>query len=174
MFQYQMIPPSVNLKTPNPLIRWDQYKLIVPSQAVELPSRASKTLVAMTSSGIGGANAHVVIESPSLPARKSRLATDIILLAVGGLTPRSTTALCETYAKLIQNNLCDAFDLAALSGRQTRQTTWRTFAVVKKEEVNSISFPRPVNVPSKRPPVVLVFSGQGPQFLDSKSWFASI
>ncbi|KIJ44548.1 hypothetical protein M422DRAFT_145361, partial [Sphaerobolus stellatus SS14] len=54
-FQTGIIPPNVNLKTPNPAIRWDQYRLRPVTEPTPITSRSSDghALVSITSSGIG-------------------------------------------------------------------------------------------------------------------------
>ncbi|KAI0068531.1 hypothetical protein BV25DRAFT_1817381 [Artomyces pyxidatus] len=163
-----LIPPNVNFTTPNPAIRWEEYKLRVPTQATKLPCRSpsGRSLVAMTSSGIGGANGHCVVESapPSAPVDSSfwsRGANIPSLLIAGGLSPRSAAAVAESLSSTIARQLQDAQLLVRTFGRRSRSMTWRTFSVVKGSEMSA--FPEPALAPKTPQPVVFVFSGQGPQ-----------
>ncbi|KAF4945826.1 hypothetical protein FGADI_11645 [Fusarium gaditjirri] len=56
------IPPNINFKTPNPKIPWEEAKLKVPLKATSWPTDKLER-VAVNSFGIGGANAHVILES---------------------------------------------------------------------------------------------------------------
>ncbi|KAF9468229.1 hypothetical protein BDZ94DRAFT_1294300 [Collybia nuda] len=172
MFHHQIIPPHINLEEPNPAIRWGAYDLIVPLDPTPLPSRGENTLVAMSSSGIGGANAHVVLESYAqcIPNHGPTM-RQFFLLSAGGLSPRSA----ETVAKSIVS-ISSTLDQNALSileaklARQTRQMTWRTFIIVNSStDATSRSeshpeFPPPSLCPRSKPPIIFVFSGQGPQY----------
>ncbi|KIJ30975.1 hypothetical protein M422DRAFT_109557, partial [Sphaerobolus stellatus SS14] len=62
-FQTGIIPLNVNLKTPNPAIRWDHYRLRPVTEPTPITSRSSDghPLVSITSSGIGGVNGHALI-----------------------------------------------------------------------------------------------------------------
>ncbi|KAI0068519.1 ketoacyl-synt-domain-containing protein [Artomyces pyxidatus] len=161
-----IIPPNVNFTTPNPAIHWEEYRFRVPTEATKLSCRSSsgRSLVAMTSSGIGGANGHCVVESapPSIPARSSfwsDSASIPSLLIAGGLSPRSVTSIAESLSSAGPHQ--DTQTLARTFGRRARSMTWRTFSVVTNGKMSA--FPEPALVPKTSRPVVFVFSGQGPQ-----------
>ncbi|KAI0068636.1 hypothetical protein BV25DRAFT_1910396 [Artomyces pyxidatus] len=168
ILQTGIIPPNVNFTTPNPAIHWEEYKFRVPTEATKLPCRSpsGRSLVAMTSSGIGGANGHCVVESapPSAPVRQSFwIDGDVApsLLIAGGLTPRSATAFAESLSSAAFRK--DDQSLARTLGRRSRSMTWRTFSVVTNGQLSS--FPEPALIPKVSRPTVFVFSGQGPQHL---------
>ncbi|GAA1289420.1 hypothetical protein GCM10009609_65930 [Pseudonocardia aurantiaca] len=60
-----LIPPQLNLTTPNPHIAWEQLPLTVPTTAT--PWRAERRIAGVSSFGFGGTNAHTVIESAAAP-----------------------------------------------------------------------------------------------------------
>ncbi|KIJ23766.1 hypothetical protein M422DRAFT_195526, partial [Sphaerobolus stellatus SS14] len=102
-FQTGIIPPNVNLKTPNPAIRWDQYRLRPVTEPTPITSRSSDghPLVSITSSGIGGLNAHALIQGPpcrSQPEAISTTSQHPVLFVAGGLSPRSSAAVVEEIA----------------------------------------------------------------------------
>ncbi|KAI0653728.1 ketoacyl-synt-domain-containing protein [Cubamyces menziesii] len=174
MFETGIIPPNANFHTPNPAIKWKEYKLRVPVEPEPLPARAAsgRALVAMTSSGIGGSNASAVIQgSPAVQPKPSAfwrqgLAEVPLLFIAGGLSPRSTAAVGSDIAEKSQSWTGDAvgdleMQIARAYGRRARSMTWRSFAVKKGETVTK--FTEPILAPRIAPPVVFVFSGQGPQ-----------
>ncbi|PCH38980.1 thiolase-like protein [Wolfiporia cocos MD-104 SS10] len=165
-----VIPPNVNLHTLNPAIKWGEYKFRVPLDATPIIPRSSsgKLLVSISSSGIGGANGHVVVESPprpytngSLQASKSRP----ILLVAGGLTPRSAASVAESLAETAGRDGIDAAALSTTCGRRGRQMIWRTYSVIRHGEP-VCQFPLPVIAPREQQPIVFLFSGQGPQHVN--------
>ena len=125
----------------------------------------------MTSSGIGGANGHCVVEGPPPPlARQTEFWMSSVkvpaLLVSGGLSPRSTTALASALNNALATPNCEDAALARVFGRRARSMTWRSCAVSQAGQ--SATFGEPVLAPKTRPPIVFVFSGQGTQYFDSE------
>ncbi|KAL6857563.1 hypothetical protein ACO1O0_005003 [Amphichorda felina] len=58
------IPPNIKFVTPNPKIPFKEKKLMVPTEPVPWPANRMER-ISVNSFGIGGANAHVVLESAS-------------------------------------------------------------------------------------------------------------
>jgi acyl transferase domain-containing protein len=166
-----LIPPNVNLTTKNPAIKWEEYRLKVVDRICRLPT-SSLPLVAMTSSGIGGANGHAVIESP--PPAHNILATESFwrsgakeradLLVLGGLSPRSTTSIAQDAQSLVgSSHLRDA---ALTYGRVSRSMTWRSWGIARQDQ--KTDFSEPVLASKAKRPIVFVFSGQGSQHFESE------
>ncbi|PCH35877.1 ketoacyl-synt-domain-containing protein [Wolfiporia cocos MD-104 SS10] len=165
-----LIPPNVNLHTLNPAIKWGEYKFRVPLDATPITPRSSsrKLLVSISSSGIGGANGHVVVESSPRPYTNGSLQASRnrpILLVAGGLTPRSAASVAESFIATAGRDGVDAAALSTTCGRRGRQMIWRSYSVVRHGESVS-QFPPPVMAPREQPPIVFLFSGQGPQHLN--------
>ncbi|KAF9466964.1 polyketide synthase [Collybia nuda] len=168
IFETGYIPPNVNLRNLNPAIAWDRYRLRVPTEPTKLPARHSsgRSLISMTSSGIGGSNGHAVIEGPPVKfALTQKTTIRPILYVVGGLSPRSASLVASDLADAVIQGEAHRLDLASIYGRRSRQMTWRTFAVWSPEKP-TLEFPSPILTPRSKPPVVFVFSGQGPQHFD--------
>ncbi len=172
IFSSGTIPPNVNFRIPNPAIKWSQYRLCVPVEPEPLRCRSGngRSLVAMTSSGIGGANGHAVLEGPPEFKRSEPFwiaNTELpVLFVVGALSPRSASALGEAVL-ITARDSSGAASLARLVGRRARSMTWRSFAVTAGAG-KTVSFSKPIIVPKTRPPIVFVFSGQGTQHFHSK------
>ena len=172
----------MNLKTLNPSIRWREYRLrvLMEPEPLRARSQSGRPLVAMTSSGIGGANGHVVIEGAP-PQRHRRqfwrersFSRIPVLLVAGGLSPRSTIAVGEALSREMDTR--DRAKLPSLSlgrtlGRRARSMTWRSWAVVGPDMLPNVGprFNDPILSPKTRPPIVFVFSGQGSQHFNSTS-----
>jgi acyl transferase domain-containing protein len=167
MFETGLIPPNVNLSTPNPAIRWKEYNMRVPTDVLKLSRRSGNSLIAMTSSGIGGSNGHVVLEAPPQQARPlGRSEARPLLLIAGGLSPQTASAVAVAVALAASGVFEDLSSLSTIYGRRSRQLTWRTFATwVPGEE--TIEFPPPTLSARIKAPIVFVFSGQGPQHFNS-------
>ncbi|GJJ14254.1 putative PKS-like protein biosynthetic cluster [Clathrus columnatus] len=173
-----IIPPNVNLLNPNPRIRWEDYMLNVPTTPVPLRCRSQtgKSLIALCGSGIGGANGHVVLESPpefSRPFNESpsNRRSPYTLFMAGGLSPRSATVITQDIQNLIvEYPDHDSLDFLSMTyGRRSRQLTWRSFAVHSSESnppTELLKFSPPNLSPREKPPVIFVFAGQGPQHFE--------
>ena len=66
--QKRAVPPTIHLKTPNPKIKFQEWNITPVTESLPLASDKPLT-VGINSFGFGGANAHVVLQTP--PAEKS-------------------------------------------------------------------------------------------------------
>ncbi|PYI12621.1 hypothetical protein BO78DRAFT_457054 [Aspergillus sclerotiicarbonarius CBS 121057] len=64
------IPPNINFSTPNPKIPFREANMEVPVDALVWPSKSPRR-VSVNSFGIGGANAHAILESPASFVRQA-------------------------------------------------------------------------------------------------------
>ncbi|KAJ6492508.1 ketoacyl-synt-domain-containing protein [Mycena vitilis] len=169
MFETGSIPPNVNFHNPNPAIGWNEYKLRVPVETTVLPKRSVNGLhlVSMASTGIGGANGHCVVESPPPlgdPKTFWCFGVDVPhLFIAGGLSPHSLESIIQN----IMSTRLDTDDLPLIStiyGRRSRSMLWRSFGIASKG--SQIAFAASNLIPRVTPPLVFVFSGQGPQYFD--------
>ncbi|EFQ25774.1 KR domain-containing protein [Colletotrichum graminicola M1.001] len=68
--EHGIIPPNIFFDTPNPLIPWADARLQVPVDALPWPTGRRKR-VSVNSFGVGGSNAHVILEAASTGRPKS-------------------------------------------------------------------------------------------------------
>jgi acyl transferase domain-containing protein/NADPH:quinone reductase-like Zn-dependent oxidoreductase/acyl carrier protein len=64
VLQNRCVPPTIHLKKPNPNIRFEEWGLQVVTETTKLPEKGTLT-VGINSFGFGGANAHVILQSPT-------------------------------------------------------------------------------------------------------------
>ncbi|KAJ7157757.1 putative polyketide synthase [Mycena filopes] len=165
IFQHRMIPPNVNLSVPNPAIKWQEYNLRVPVHPTPLSPSGNPTLISLASSGIGGSNGHVVLESapppPSFTRSEQQIAGPVLLMAAG-LSPRSASTIAEHITEILDTAPRSEYPAASTTlGRRAKQMNWRSYAVATPG--SAISFSTPQYSGRDKNPVVFVFSGQGPQ-----------
>jgi len=170
ILEHKLIPPNAHLTTRNPKILWDQHRLHVPLEPTPLGCRSDfgRSLISLASSGIGGSNGHVVVESaPEVPVPNGRLASDVpILFPVGALTPRSVQSLSDSLISLLMSDASPAaLSQAVAHSRRARQNPWRTYFLFSPHSDQRPKVAAPVMAPSTPPPVVFVFAGQGPQHI---------
>ncbi|OSX62596.1 hypothetical protein POSPLADRAFT_1055969 [Postia placenta MAD-698-R-SB12] len=167
IFQSRQIPPNVNIKELNPAIQWLKYQLRVPRSTTPLPCHSARgSLIAMSSSGIGGSNGHAVLEGPptrvSLDLRTEFMAARPSLFVSAGLSSRSTVAFSESITNMATRSADEMPVLSTILGRRSRSMTWRSFAIADSA-LGALQFSSPQLCPREARPVVFVFSGQGPQ-----------
>ncbi|WP_269854615.1 type I polyketide synthase, partial [Streptomyces sp. RPT161] len=64
MIRHRSVPASLNFQYPNPEIRFREWGLRVPREAMSWPEQDEQLLAGVSSFGIGGSNCHVVVTSP--------------------------------------------------------------------------------------------------------------
>ncbi|KAG2004326.1 CurK protein, variant 2 [Coprinopsis cinerea AmutBmut pab1-1] len=169
IFERRTIPPTVNIKTLNPAIRWYTFRMRVPLLPEPLPTPSGrKPLISIAASGIGGSNGHVVLESAPPRPRLSRFPSKVdlpTLLVCGGLSNRTATEISNDLRERAVNKHANLAGLSTVLGRRSRQMTWRSFAVVHPSDPPP-SFSPPQLVPRHALPIAMVFSGQGTQHVD--------
>ncbi len=109
--RHGVIPPAVPLETPNPEIPWSQIPFYVPQQLTAWPRQkdGGARLAGIDSFGIGGLNAHVVLEdyvasTPHPPARTSpRPPEGIAIVGVGCVLPGANCYV--DFRRLLQSGL---------------------------------------------------------------------
>lgn len=95
------IPPSLHFKEPNPYIRFDDYRLHVQTTLIAWPDAAAR-VAAVSSFGLGGANAHLIVAGPprdTTPRRKraAREAAQTHILPLSARSPEALRALARSY-----------------------------------------------------------------------------
>ncbi|KAJ6492293.1 hypothetical protein C8R45DRAFT_1137473 [Mycena sanguinolenta] len=168
ILENKSIPPTVNLSVPSPAIPWNQFQLGVPTELKPLGCRSDsgRSVISLSSAGIGGSTGHVVIESP--PARNRHHAlphtSTSVTFLVGGLSPRAVAQISQR----IRDDCPPAIDTmrscAVTMSRRARQMPWRTYFTVGSSA--TIDIAAATLVPPSPPPIAFIFSGQGPQNLD--------
>jgi acyl transferase domain-containing protein len=168
-----LIPPQVQYTTPNPEIRWLDFNMRAPSTVEKLTARdpSGKSLVSINGFGLGGANGHCIIESSLQKVASTKVVYSGIpvLLFAAGLSPRSATTVAADLAKLALEIPEELPILSTIYGRRARQMTWRAAAISIPDR--PFVFPAPRFVPRTTPPLIFVFSGQGPQHIESMQPF---
>lgn len=129
------IPPHANFTEANPAIDFRDTPFYVPRQAAPWPASASPRCAGVSSFGIGGTNAHVILEQAPVRVRDRVDAAPSSLMLVSAKNPRSldevTGRLVAHLGEAADEDLSDvAFTLA--TGRTAFD--YRRFAVAGTRE----------------------------------------
>jgi acyl transferase domain-containing protein len=163
--EHRTIPPNIKFTSPNPNIPFEDGKLTVPTEPTPWPKDRLER-VSVNSFGIGGANAHVILESSAtynVPAAIYETPETPQLLLFTANSSKSITRLVDNYKAWVEKNPDKVSDLAYTLARRREHLPHRAFAIVTNGVVESVS--QPANSKSTKPPsVVMVFTGQGAQW----------
>ncbi|EMD32324.1 PKS/NRPS enzyme [Gelatoporia subvermispora B] len=179
MLHNKEIIPNYRFNNPNPKIDFVKGKMRVQTEleklTAEMAGKDGKWVTSVSSYGVGGANAHVVLETfesagqLALPAPETEttVAKPIYLFSVGTLTEASIVRWQETLSQAFQgvNTPKTLRSLSRELARQARAYPYRSFAIGSSLSPE-IKFSKPALVSSNaNPKLCLVFAGQGPQHI---------
>ena len=180
MLRNRSIPRHLHFREWNPHLALDGVRIQVPKEALPWPAGSNGRRVAAVSSfGLSGSNAHVVIEeSPVGPT--SHIATPAEtweVLPISAKKPSALAALAHAYRELLAAETAPALGeicRAAAVGRSHHDHRLAVVARNKQEALAKLDAyltaqPTPGVATGRRPldnspPVVFVFSGQGSQW----------
>ncbi|KAI9759233.1 MAG: Type I Iterative PKS, partial [Geoglossum simile] len=165
------IPPNINFKKPNPLIPFEEAKLKVPTDAMPWPADRMER-VGVNCFGIGGSNAHVLIESAAsfgLDRPATTLGVDSAdnmrphLLVFSAKHPEALRRSMENYKSYLSASPNALSDISYSLSTRRETFTHRAFCIASglgAYEVSKISKPGEGGPPN----LVFVFTGQGAQW----------
>ncbi|KIJ05443.1 hypothetical protein PAXINDRAFT_103786, partial [Paxillus involutus ATCC 200175] len=179
MMHHQEVIPNIRFSTPNPGIDFVGGKMRVQTEvermSPEMAAEDGKWVASVSSYGVGGSNAHVVVESSRSVSQSNEADTPkvsaatepLYLFFIGTLTEASLVRWQEALRTDFQGTN-DHRTLCAISyqlSRQSRSCPARCYAVAPSLGPDT-KFSTPVLVNNaQNPKLCLVFSGQGPQHI---------
>src|SRR5208282_2023323 len=171
--KHQQLPASLNFQSPNPEIDFQNSSFYVNGSLADWKTNNAPRRAGVTSLGIGGTNAHVVLEEP--PQRLQPETTRPHQLIP--LSAKTETALEEMTARLathlLENPALRLADVAFTCQVGRKAFRHRRIAVARNtaEAARLLSSPESTRgykgstaASSPSSPVVFLFSGQGSQY----------
>lgn len=169
VLHHGQVPAQPNFQTLSPHISLAGSRLKVPTALTDLPRTGQPLCAAVSSFGVGGTNAHVVLEeAPALPGPDAAEDGAIWTLPLSARTPEGLRDLAQAWIARLDGDdaigdLCftaserrDAYPVRlAVSGRTKAELQSRLAAALEQGVPTA---------PGARPRVGFVFSGQGPQW----------
>lgn len=157
------IPPNIKFLRPNPAIPFESAKLTVPTEPTPWPhGRLERASV--NSFGVGGTNAHAVIDSAASFNASTILkqASDVPeLFLFSANSQKALTRMVDNYRDFVERKPENIGDLAYTLANRREHLSHRTFAIASKGHIGTTT---PITKPTKPPTVILVFTGQGAQW----------
>jgi acyl transferase domain-containing protein/glutamate-1-semialdehyde aminotransferase len=168
----QQLPPSINFETPNPKLDLENSPFYINTKLMDWPQGKNPRRAGLSSFGVGGTNAHIVIEAapPIAPPGVSRPHQLLLLSA------KTSTALARATSNL-QTHLVTHPDLqladAAYTLRHGRKAfEYRSYVVAgdPADAAQALQSDPPQlmtrQVKVRNPEIVLMFPGQGAQYVN--------
>lgn len=102
--QQETLVPQVHFNTPNPRVEWDRLALKIVTELTAWPSQGKGRHAGVSSFGVSGTNAHVVVGEPPLRIRDGERDNpwQLITVSAKGETPRRQVA--GRYERFIADN----------------------------------------------------------------------
>ena len=102
--EHRVVPATIGVVTPNPNIRLDEWNLKIATENVPL-KEAGRLVIGVNSFGFGGANAHVVLESPEqLPAREVQAPPSMpVPVVVSGRSAAALQAAARDLSRYLES-----------------------------------------------------------------------
>ncbi|KAF9697918.1 hypothetical protein EKO04_003961 [Ascochyta lentis] len=160
----ETIPPNIYFKNPNPRIPWKAAKLVVPKDPISWPKDRAKR-VSVNSFGVGGSNAHVILESyieldEGCHVKSAKITGPRLVLFSAG-NEKSLSMQVERHREYLAANPSSLEDMAYTLGRRREHFPCRTFALVDERNEFEVSISQAHQRVASR--TVFVFTGQGAQ-----------
>ncbi|MFE9355076.1 type I polyketide synthase [Streptomyces olivaceoviridis] len=170
--EHRQIPPSLHFDRPNPLIDFDSSPFRVPTSLEDWPERDHPRRAAVSAFGIGGTNAHVILEeAPPVAPAASRPAEDgrRLVLPVSARTAGALRGQADALARHLERRPGLRLDDIAYSLRAERPALRHRLTVTaasREEAVAALRTVAPVTPPTGDDParVAFLLPGGGTQY----------
>ena len=178
--QHKEIPPHLHFKQRNPHINWDELPVIIPKSRIRWSSQQKRQLAGISSFGISGTNAHMVLEAaPEPEPEQAEQKRPLHLLTLSAKTEDALLQLASRYEKHLATNtnlLIEDICFTANTGRShfrhrlsvvvssSTQLYEKLAAFTAGQEVEGViqGVVQGINPPK----VAFLFTGQGSQYVD--------
>lgn len=171
MLKYKKVPASLFYRQPNPKIDFDATPFYVNNELREWEGQPGKRIAGISSFGIGGTNAHLIVEEflGSVPVHKPSASE---LVNVSAKSMKALHQTCSNLARDLQeSNDADlsSFAYTLNSGRQNFRYRKSFLAATKEQAIRLLTDHHDapvteVTTGSFNEGLVFVFSGQGAQY----------
>jgi acyl transferase domain-containing protein/NADPH:quinone reductase-like Zn-dependent oxidoreductase len=173
--KHREIPASLNFESPNPTIPWEALPVRVQAERTPWPAEPGQAVGGVSSFGIAGTNAHVVLQEISGLTAPDAERRDAYILPLSAHTPQALTARSLAYGQVAGES--DLHDLAYTASARRAHHAYRLAAVARSsqqvaEQLQRFAANEPApgvfassqaeRAPARR--VVFVFPGQGAQW----------
>lgn len=175
--RHHAIPPQANFHELSPHISLAGTRLAIPTSLVTWPPGSSARCAGISSFGVGGTNAHVIVEeAPTLPDEEAATAGDgVKLLALSARSPAALRELAGEWHRFLATSRESIADISFTAAERRSHHDWRVGIVGRSKDdfrARLDEFVRDTHGADVAtghravapPKIAFVFSGQGPQW----------
>ena len=171
--QHELIPPILHFKAPNPKIDFANSPFYPVTRPLEWKKGPTPRRAGISAFGVGGTNAHVVVEeAPELPPGSASRRQQLLVLSAR--TETALQAMSERLATHLENHPSLPLSDVAFTLQQGRKGFAFRRSVVASTHAEAIAHLRQPEsktdhqgkAASAEPTVVFLFPGQGSQYVD--------
>ncbi|TGO20105.1 hypothetical protein BTUL_0001g01140 [Botrytis tulipae] len=137
------IPPSIKYSQRNPSTPWESGKLVLAEDPLAWPEGRLER-VSVNSFGLGGSNAHAIIDSAAsyrVPTRAQIGGDNARLLLYSANTQKSLTTLIDNYKTFIEETHLNVEDIVYTLARGKEHLPYRAFVLANG---SSVGIPSPI------------------------------
>ncbi|KAK6956533.1 hypothetical protein Daesc_001811 [Daldinia eschscholtzii] len=165
--QHKTIPPNIKFNTPNAKIPFTEKRLKVPTAPTPFPANKAER-ISVNSFGIGGSNAHIIIDSfpnseETSPIERAKRPE---LLIISANTQNSLKQQVEQYEKYISLRTSNVYNVAYTLALRRERLPHRAFMIKSDDQIVDISGLARIPARSSRRKVTMIFTGQGSQWAE--------
>ena len=169
--EHRQLPASLNFSKPNPLIDFERSPFYVNTRLREWDSDDKPRRAGVTSLGIGGTNAHAILEeaptaAPSGPSRPWQV------LSLSAKSPTALDSMARDLADHLEENSAKLADVAFTSHLGRKAFRYRRAIVcadpadaadaLRRGDSKRVVFN---SAPDTEPPIIFLCTGQGSQYV---------
>lgn len=176
VLQNQILPPQSGLKTLSPEVPWNSLPFIVPTEPTA-PSSPMR-MAGVSSFGMSGTNAHVVLEHATSPSPAASLPAASMLLTLSAHSPAALDEMVQNVSLRLADLPAESFGAFCSTSHRLRSTLRYRVGIVADDVIQArtaldeLAAGRPLNSAIRGDasvgqgrPIVFLFSGQGAQRL---------
>ncbi|WP_212528049.1 polyketide synthase [Actinospica durhamensis] len=178
--QHHLIPRTLHVSEPSPAVDWAGANMALVQQAQPWPPKDRPRRGGVSSFGIGGTNAHIIVEEPPAPVEADKPAAPLpptLPFLVSGFTDTALRQQAEALHQHLGMNIQDRLVDVAYSLAATRSHFRKRLVLMARDKADLLdklgSYARSGEVPadavrtgdrSEDPRLALLFTGQGSQW----------
>jgi len=173
----RMIPPTLHFNTPNPQIDFDNSPFYMNTRLRNWDTSEEPRRAGVSAFGIGGTNAHIILEEapPQVSKNRAEPVRGFNLVLLSAKTPSALGKLTDNFICFIRENPgLDFADTAYTLQTGRRHLPYRRMLVASSKDIDvaddriNLVFQRSPIVMAKeeKRPVFFMFCGQGSQYAD--------
>ncbi|MCW9680554.1 thioesterase domain-containing protein [Dolichospermum planctonicum UHCC 0167] len=153
----RQIPPNLHFQEPNPAIPFAKLGLKVQETLEILPEEISPIRAGVSAFGLGGTNAHVLLESVSSPAKAESNLFPLQIFTLTAKSPTALQALAQRYQAFLEDKPeASLVDICFTANTRRSQFKHRLAMITEsKEELSN-----QLNIYLEKESLSSIFSGQ--------------